>query len=120
MSESDFKNWNAKKAAKIPKFRNKKKVVNGLEFDSTKEARRWQDLVLWQSSGQITGLVRQHEYPLFVNGILICRYVADFVYNREGQAVVEDVKSKPTREKPDYIIKKKLMKAIFNFEIQEI
>jgi hypothetical protein len=134
MTAEEYKAWNAKKQAKIPKFRNKKKIVNGLEFDSTKEARRYQDLVLMQSAGRISKLTRQTEYELKVNGILICIYVADFSYVQfvpgpdAGKGwigvyhghVVEDVKSKATRKLPVYAIKKKLMKAIHGIEIQEV
>lgn len=33
------------------KFNARKKVVDGIEFDSTKEARRYQDLALMQKAG---------------------------------------------------------------------
>ncbi len=50
----------------------------------------------------------------------ICAYLADFTYNRNGKEIVEDVKSEMTRKLPVYKLKKKLMKAILNIEIQEI
>lgn len=37
------------------------------------------------------------------------KYIADFVYDREGETIVEDVKSAITSQKPSYIIKKKLL-----------
>lgn len=107
-------------AAKPSKYRNVKKEWNGLVFDSTKELRRYQDLLAQQMSGQIESLGRQEEFPLVVEGYFICGYVADFVYYRDGVLVVEDVKSKFTRKLPVYSLKKKLMKAVRGIEITEI
>lgn len=122
MSRMSLEEYHAhleKRKPKELKYRNKKKVVNGLEFDSTKEARRYQDLLAWQHSGQITQLLRQQSFDIVVNGELICSYVADFTYRLEGQLVVEDVKSKVTRKLDLYRIKKKLMKAVLGIEIRE-
>jgi hypothetical protein len=124
MSVEEYRAYEDKRKPKAPKYGNKKKIVNGLEFDSTKEARRWQDLVLMQQAGQIVGLERQREYPLDVNGLHICTYVADFSYRAVRGAdvipTVEDVKSEPTRKKRDYVIKRKLMLAIHGIAIKEI
>lgn len=46
-------------------------------------------------------------------------YVADFVYSRDGETIVEDTKSPVTRTK-DYIIKRKLMRHIYGIAISEI
>jgi hypothetical protein len=43
--------------------------------------------------------------------------VADFVYTTAGETVVEDVKGVRTDV---FILKRKLMKAIFNIEVQEV
>ena len=48
------------------------------------------------------------------------KYVADFVYQEKGQLVVEDVKSKMTRNLPVYRLKKHLMKSVHGLEIREI
>jgi hypothetical protein len=97
MTAEDYKAYQAKRAPKRPKFGNVKKVVNGLEFDSTKEARRWQDLILWQQSGQIMCLSRQVPFPIRVNKQLIGTYIADFKYYKDGVLIVEDVKNKATK-----------------------
>ncbi len=103
----------------IPKYRNRKTVVDGVTFDSAKEARRWGELRLLERAGKIHGLRRQVSYALIVNEILIARYVADFVYT-EGTLVVEDVKSAYTRKLPVYRIKNKLMRAIHSIDIREV
>jgi hypothetical protein len=95
-------------------------VVDGLTFDSKRECARYGVLLLKQKAGLISGL--QHHppaYPLEVNGHLICKYIADFVYfdNQTQRSIVEDAKGVRT---PEYRIKRKMMKAQYGIEIQEV
>jgi hypothetical protein len=99
------------------KYRNVRVVVDGLKFDSKREAARWQELKLLERSGEIRDLERQQRYRLFVNGTHICDYVADFTYwVRRGDYVVEDSKGVKTE---GYRLKKKLMQALHGIEITE-
>jgi hypothetical protein len=98
--------------AKPAKHRNTKTVIDGWTFDSKKEARRYLDLRAEQQDRRISELRCQVVFPLVVNGVEVCVYVADFVYLRNGVRVIEDVKSKHTRKLPDYRIKLKLMAAL--------
>lgn len=59
-------------------------------------------------------------YALVVNGVLVCQYIADFVYVEGEATVCEDVKSPITRTKPEYRIKAKLMAAIHNLQVREV
>jgi hypothetical protein len=104
--------------AKPSKYRNVKTMVDGIVFDSAKEARRWQELTLLQRAREIQSLGRQKSFALDVNGIPIARYVVDFVYydKRKGDWVHEDVKGMRTRE---FIIKSRLMKALYDIDILE-
>ena len=86
-------------------FGNKKTVVDGITFDSQKEAARWQELKLMQRAGLICELQRQVPFVLIPkqerNGKVIERpvvYKADFVYRENGEDVVEDVKSNSLKE----------------------
>lgn len=101
---------------KPSKYRNEKTAVDGLKFDSKAEADRWGQLVVMQQAGLITNLRRQVAYPIDVNGLRVCSYVADHVYEENGQTIVEDVKGKPT---PVYTLKKKLMLAVYGIAIRE-
>lgn len=94
-------------------------------FDSKKEARRYQELLLLQRAGEIQNLQRQVRYLLIPaqydeDGKCIERmvnYNADFVYKtKDGALVVEDVKGKRT---PEYIIKRKLMLSVYGIRIKE-
>lgn len=103
---------------KRPKYNAKKTVIDGITFDSKKEADRYSVLKIFMLIGRITGLELQASYKLVVNGVLVCRYVADFVYNdANGNQVVEDCKGFKTRE---YKLKRKLMRAVHGIEIKEV
>ena len=108
------------------KFGNKKTVVDGITFDSQKEAARWQELKLMQRAGLICELQRQVPFVLIPKqerkGKVIERpvvYKADFVYRENGEDVVEDVKSRATKTK-EYIIKRKLLLWQYGIRIKEI
>lgn len=107
------------------KYRNEPTVVDGIRFDSKKEATRYQDLVLLEKSGDIRSLARQRRFELAVNKIKICDYVCDFEYFEFDRAsgvwtwIVEDVKSPATRKLAAYRYKKKLMLAIWRVPIRE-
>ncbi len=101
------------------KWRNKKTVVDGNTFDSEREAEHYSELLLEQQACTISGLKLQEHFSLDVNGFHVADYVADFVYERDGATIVEDVKSNPTKTRV-YRIKKKLMQAIHGIEIHEV
>ena len=107
------------------KFGAVKKDVDGIRFDSTKEANRYEQLKLLVRAGKIRDLRLQVRYDLipkqkFSDGssMVGTYYLADFVYFDcdKGREVVEDVKGKKTDV---YQIKRKLMKLILNIEILE-
>lgn len=101
----------------VRKYRNIPTEVDGIRFDSKREAARWSQLKLMERAGYITDLERQVRYPLNVNGVQICNYICDFKYIRNGAPVVEDSKGVRTK---DYIIKAKLMKAIHGLDVVEV
>lgn len=111
----------------MSKYNSKKTVVDGQKFDSKKEARRYQELLLLEKAGEIKNLSRQVKFVLIPsqrdeNGKVVereCSYKADFTYEEEGgiKTVVEDVKGYRTKE---YIIKRKLMLYQFGIRIREV
>ena len=123
MTESEyttFLNKGRTLNTKSPKYRNIKKIVNGVICDSTKEANRYLELLTWQHSGRITELEAHRPFDIKVNGRHICKYISDLTYKQDGRLVVEDTKSKITRKLPVYRLKKKLMLACLGIEIQEV
>lgn len=108
------------------KYRNTKTTVDGVTFDSRKEATRAAELALMQRAGIISDLRRQVKFELIPaqrrEGKTVERpvnYLADFVYTENGETVVEDVKSPATRTK-EYVIKRKLMLWEFGIKVKEV
>lgn len=104
------------------KYHAQKTPVGDKVFDSKREADRYVELMIMQNMGVIKGLECQKPYKLvkgkWRNGRpFSITYKADFVYSLDGEIVVEDVKGYRTEV---YKIKKKLMKAIYGIEIQEV
>lgn len=108
------------------KHGNKKVVIDGLKFDSKREAARWQELLLLERTGSISGLERQKTYILAPKVLLdgrikpCLRYVADFLYVRGGIQVIEDSKSPHLRKNPVYRIKKHLLKSVLGLDVLEV
>lgn len=101
---------------KKPKYHNRKVIVDGIPFDSQREASRYIILRLMEKAGGISDLKLQQWFVLAVNGRVVCRYKADFTYDRDGKMVVEDTKGYRTEI---YRLKCKLMKIIHGIEILE-
>ena len=90
------------------KYNNVRTVVDGITFDSKKEAERYSELRLLEIGNHITNLECQPKIPLMVNGKQVGNYIGDFKYRESGRWVVEDVKSKATMT-PVYRLKKKIL-----------
>ena len=105
------------------KYKNRKAKRGELTFDSEAEARRYDELRLMLRAGEISDLQRQVAFELIPaqkaggRSERACKYVADFVYTKSGEVVVEDVKGHRT---PEYIIKRKLMLWRHGIVIQEV
>lgn len=107
------------------KYRNEKVTVNGIVFDSKREADRWADLNVLERAGEISRLQRQVKYVLIPTQYdekkkvleRECSYIADFVYLKDGKLVVEDAKGFKT---PEYKIKKKLMLLFHGVRVREV
>lgn len=86
----------------MTKYNARRVELDGQRFDSQAEAARYQELVLLERAGAITGL-RVHPVYLLeprarMNGQWLrpVRYIADFEYRENGALVVEDVKGVET------------------------
>ena len=106
------------------KFHAKKTTVDGIVFDSKREAKRWQELKLLERSGAIRDLRRQVKYELIPafdcdgKHYRPATYIADFVYTdcKTGKEIVEDVKG----YRPDvYRLKSKLFAYRYGVSILE-
>jgi hypothetical protein len=109
-------------AARGSKYHAKKTVIDGIEFDSAREAKRYTRLRALEDEGKIQHLRLQVPFELVPSfeceGVKYreMKYVADFVYVRDGKVVVEDCKGFKT---PEYKMKKKLMAYVNHINIEE-
>ena len=118
--------------------------MDGMEFDSKAEAKRYLQLVKLVDTGVIRDLCRQVTYTLipqqrekptevyksgprkgqFKPGRLLERevqYVADFQYIKDGKVIVEDVKGYTGGGAyAIFQIKRKLMLFIHGIEVKEV
>lgn len=108
------------KKVKRNKYRNVKTVVDGITFDSKREAEYYCGLKLLKAAGEIKDFGLQPRYellPTFTKNGTTYRaitYVADFVIeNNDGTTEVVDIKGMETK---DFKIKKKL----FEYKYQDL
>lgn len=120
------------------KYLNKKTEIDGIVFDSKKEAKYYLYLKQLQREGRISDLRMQVPYELIppvykeetvhlkTKDKVVTRtiqravnYLADFVYKdtATGEEVVVDVKGLRTKE---YILKRKMMLAFNGIAIKEV
>lgn len=94
------------------KYRNIKTIVDGIRFDSKREAERYSELKLLERAGVITDLKLQPKFELIPkhNGNRALTYIADFSYTEGGEKIIEDVKGMETKE---FKIKKKLFEYFY-------
>jgi len=106
------------KQAKKSKYRAVKTDIDGITFDSKREAKRYRELRLLEKAGVICNLRLQVPYILIDKSKYgrAIKYVADFVYMRNGLEVVEDAKGVRT---PVYRLKKRMMAERYGIEIKE-
>ena len=104
------------------KYHARKTTVDGITFDSRKEADRYLVLKGMEEDGSIENLRRQVRYELVpafdVDGrhYRPVYYVADFVYVEDDKEVVEDVKGMRTDV---YRLKSKLFARRYGMSIKE-
>ena len=110
----------------MSKYNSRKTIIDGITFDSKKEAKRYLELKNKQDEGEISDLRLQVPFELVPSFTIEIdgkkrkrrniRYIADFVYYENGQKVVEDVKGRKTEI---YKLKKKLFEYKYNVTIKE-
>lgn len=95
------------------------KCPEGMTWQSVAEYKRYLVLREMQNRGEIQYLERQVPYELYPKrkGFRVIKYVADFLYFKNGSVVVEDVKGFKTDV---YLLKKRMMLEIYGIEIHEV
>ena len=113
------------KREKRNKYNNRKTEIDGITFDSEKEAMRYAELKMLEKNGIITELERQKKFELqptfYYKGAKQrpIYYVCDFFYKQDDKYIIEDVKSPITKNNAVYKLKKKMM-LYRGYEVKEI
>lgn len=114
--------------APAQKYHNRITVVDGISFDSKKEANYYLLLKMRERQNEIHGLQLQPVFPIYVEAgdrgrISIGVFKADFSYWEDVDRIehlrVIDVKSSATKTEA-YRLRKKLVEAIYNITIIEV
>ena len=94
------------------KYHAKPTTRNGIKFQSKKEARYYDELLLRQRAGEVLFFLRQVPFDLPGN----TKYRADFMeFWTNGEVKVIDVKGYQTKE---FIKNKKMVESIYPIEIE--
>ena len=110
------------------KYNARKTTVDGITFDSAKEARRYGELKLLERAGEITHLECQPEFRIIINGEQVralpdkrgrqgrpIKVKLDFAYFEAGKRVVEDTKGMDT---PLSRLKRALVAHIYGVHVR--
>ena len=107
------------------KYGNKKITIDGITFDSKKEAARYRELKLLKQAGHIIDFKLQPKFPYLITysrqdfpGVFKRKafYKADFEVIYADRTVIEDVKGCKTAI---YKRKKKIIETLYNIQIVE-
>ena len=124
---------------KRSKYGNRKVIVEGINFDSEREAKRYLILKEYQNKGDISDLKLQVVYELIpaikeLKTVVLktktiqkdvtiqqaITYRCDFTYVKDEKLIVEDVKISPKMLPPEYKLKKKLLRYVHGIDIREV
>lgn len=100
------------------KYKAIRTTIDGITFDSKKEAKRYSELKLLQRANEIKELKLQVPFILVdksKHGRAI-KYIADFTYYEGDKFIVEDCKGYRTET---YKLKKRLLAERYDIEIKE-
>ncbi len=102
--------------------------ADGTFFHSKGELRRWQELQMLQTAGEIQELQRQVRFGLYVEAsgypgvnVVVGHFTPDFYYveTASGEVVIEDFKSPASAADEAYRLRKKLFEALYPFTVRE-
>ena len=96
----------------IHKTKARKTVVDGIEFPSAAEAKRYGELRLMERAGEISNLITQPRFCIFEAGAVAIHYTADFSYALGKEWIVEEVKGMADTA---YMLRRKMFVALFPF-----
>lgn len=105
---------------KRSKYGNTKVMLDGILFDSKREAAYYAELKQREKAGEVVGIELQRPFALLgTNGMLMATYKADFCFwdNVADRFRCVDVKGVETK---DFKIKKKMMLGLLGITVEVV
>jgi|APCry1669189534_1035231.scaffolds.fasta_scaffold40524_3 Protein of unknown function (DUF1064) len=96
------------------------RTLDGIVFASKKEMNRYAELRLMAKAKLISDLELQPQFVVSINGHHFCTYTADFKYIRDGQCVIEELKSTGTAKDAAYRLRKKAAELFYGIKVEVI
>lgn len=103
---------------KRSKYGATKTMLDGITFDSKREAAYYSELKIREKAGEVTGVEMQRPFALLgINGTLMATFRADFCFwdNTAGRFRCIDVKGFDT---PVGKLKRKMMKGLLGIDVE--
>jgi hypothetical protein len=110
-----------KKRGRFGVVEKSRRTLDGIVFASERETNRYAELKQMERTGMIRNLELQPEFPVFLNGVKLCTFTADFRYfTTSGGCVIEDAKTTGTQKDGAYRLRKRACEIYYNIKITEV
>jgi hypothetical protein len=96
------------------------RTLDGVEFASKLEMKRYAELKMLLRAGEILDLELQPEFRVSINGQHFCTYTADYAYTEKEQRVIEELKSSGTAKDAAYRLRKKAAELFYGVKVRVI
>lgn len=110
-----------RRPGRFPVADKSRRSVDGIVFDSVREAKRYGELRLLERAKKIDRVLCQVPFDVMVKGKLLCRFTVDFAYRDLAKSVTiyEEVKSTGTAKDAAYRLRRKAAEQFHGIKITE-
>jgi hypothetical protein len=115
--------WDASRPrGRYPKAPAEARTLDGVTFGSKIEAARAAELMNLRRCGVIHDLRWHPEFEVEIRSAHFCTYTADsqYIETATGRCVVEEVKSKATKQDPSYKLRRKAAELYYDMTVTEV
>lgn len=105
---------------KRSKYGATKTMLDGITFDSKREAAYYSELKIREKAGEVSGVVLQRPFPIIINGQSVGKFLSDFAFidhTQEDRLRVVDVKGYDT---PLSRFKRKCVEAFYQIKVEVV
>jgi hypothetical protein len=105
---------------KRSKYGATKTMIDGIVFDSKREAAYYSELKIREKAGEVSGMALQRPFPIIINGQSVGKFLSDFAFidhTQEDRLRVIDVKGFDT---PLSRFKRKCVEAFYQIKVEVV